>query len=68
MYSDLRADPDRAETPREIVRTEAARDCVRLAKDCLAHGRRHVSEKTPPNVSPAHDKLFTMKSAKFREC
>ena len=44
MYSDLRTDPDRVQTPREIVRTTAARDCVRLAEDCLAHARQHVSE------------------------
>jgi AbiV family abortive infection protein len=67
MYSDLRTDPDRAETPREIVRAEAARDCVRLAKDCLTHGRQHVSMKTPPNVTQAQDKLFTMKSGKFQQ-
>ena len=67
MYSDLRIDPDRAQTPREIVRAEAARDCVRLAKDCLVNARQHVNEKTPPNVTQAHDKLFTMKSGKFQQ-
>lgn len=67
MYSDLRADPARVETPREVVRAEAARDCVRLAKDCWTYGRRHVTEQTPPNVTLSQDKLFTMKPAKFRE-
>ncbi len=67
MYSDLRVDPDRAEIPREIVRAAAARDCVRLANDCLAHARQHISEKAPPNVTQAQDKLFTMKSSKFQQ-
>ncbi len=67
MYSDLRTDPDRAQTPREIVRATAARDCVRLAENCLAHAHRHVSEKIPTKFTTAHDRLFTMKPAKFQE-
>jgi AbiV family abortive infection protein len=67
MYSDIHTDPDRAETPREIVRPEAARDCVRLAENCVAHARRHLAEKAPPEFTPAQDRLFTMKSAKFQE-
>jgi hypothetical protein len=67
MYSDLRTDPDRAQIPRDIVREEAARDCVRLAQDCVAHAIRHVTEKEPPHVTRADDKLFTMKTAQFRE-
>lgn len=67
MYSDLRTEPDRAQTPREIVRAEAARDCVRLAENCLAYAHRHLSEKTPAEFTSAQDRLFTMKSAKFQE-
>lgn len=67
MYSDLRTDPDRVQTPREIVRATAARDCVRLAENCLAHAHRHVSEEIPAKITTAHDRLFTMKSAKFQE-
>jgi len=67
MYSDLRCDPDRAQTPREVVRPEAARDCVRLAANCLSYARFHLSEKAPPEVTAARDKLFTMKSNKFQQ-
>ena len=67
MYSELRKDSDRAQTPRDIFRADAARDCVRLAEDCLAYARRHVSEKASAKVTPAQDKLFTMKSAKFQQ-
>lgn len=67
MYSDLRADPDRVQTPREVVRANAARDCVALAENCLAHARQHVSTKTPAKFTSAQDRLFTMKSAKFQE-
>ena len=67
MYSDLRTDPDRVQTPREVVRANAARDCVRLAENCLAYAHRHVSEKTPSKFTSAQDRLFTMKSAKFQE-
>lgn len=67
MYSDLRTDPDRVQTPREVVRADAARDCVRLAENCLAHAHRHVREKTPFSFTSTQDRLFTMKSAKFQE-
>nr|WP_306266082.1 AbiV family abortive infection protein [Pararhizobium sp. IMCC3301] len=67
MYSDLRNDPERVQTPREIVRATAARDCVRLAENCLALAHRHVSEKIPAKFTTAHDRLFTMKPGKFQE-
>lgn len=67
MYSDLRIDPDRVQTPREVVRDSAARDCVRLANNCLAFAHRHVIEKTPTTFTTAQDRLFTMKSARFQE-
>lgn len=67
MYSDLHTDPDRVQTPRDVVRDSAARDCVRLAEDCLAYAHRHVIEKTPAKFTNAQDRLFTMKSAKFQE-
>ncbi len=67
MYSDLRTDPDRVQTPREIVRASAARDCVRLAQNCLVYAQSHVREKIPPKYTTAHDWLFTLKPAKLKE-
>jgi len=67
MYSDLRTDPDRVQTPREIVRASAARDCVRLAENCLVYAHRHVREKKPPKFTTAHDRLFTLKPGKLKE-
>jgi len=67
MYSDLRTDPDRVHAPRKAVRDSAARDCVRLANNCLAYAHRHVVEKTPATITTAQDRLFTMKSAKLQE-
>jgi AbiV family abortive infection protein len=61
MYSELRSEPDRAQRPRDIVREEAARDCVRLAGDCLAHAGPHIRDKQPQQISRAMDALFTMK-------
>lgn len=65
MYSELRTDPDRVQTPREIVRPRAARDCVRLAENCLAYAHHHVREVSPHKFTTAQDRLFTMKFAKF---
>lgn len=67
MYSDLRTNPDRVHTPREVVHANAARDSIRLAKDALAYSHRHVSEKTPNKFTLAQDKLFTMKQDKFQD-
>lgn len=67
MYSDLRSEPDRVQLPSEIVRPEAATDCVRLARDCLANAHRHVSEREPTKFTSKHDRLFTMKSRRFQE-
>ena len=67
MYSDLRTAPDRVQTPREVVHDSAARDCVRIAENCLGYARRHVLEKTPTKFTTTQDRLFTMKAAKFQE-
>lgn len=67
MYSDLRTAPDRVQTPGAIVHESAARDCVRLAEDCLAYAHRHVIAKTPAEFTTAQDRLFTMKTAAFQE-
>jgi len=67
MYTDLCNSPDRVQTPREVIRSSAARDCIRLASHCLAYAHKHVLEASPLKFSAAHDKLFTMKSAKFQQ-
>jgi AbiV family abortive infection protein len=67
MYCELKTEPDRAQRPSEIVREAAARDCVRLARDCVANAHRHVKEQAPPGITHALDKIFTMKSAYFRQ-
>lgn len=67
MYSDLRTDPDRVQTPAEVVRTNAAQGCIRLAEDILAHAHRYVSEKTPLESTDAQNRLYTMKSARLHE-
>ncbi len=67
MYTDLRTDPDRVQLPREVIRASAAEDSVRLAEMCLANARRHVREEEATKFTAAHDRLFTMKSRKFRE-
>jgi AbiV family abortive infection protein len=67
MYSDLRSDPDRAQRPREVVRETAARDCVRLSGDCLAHGVSHVQEKQPQQITRAMDMFFTMKRSDIQK-
>jgi AbiV family abortive infection protein len=66
MYTDLRTDPDRVQTPQGVVRATAARDCIRLAENSLNYAHRHVREETPIKFTAAHDRLFTMKSGKLK--
>lgn len=67
MYSDLHINPDRVQTPREVVRASATQNCIRLAENALAHAHHHVSKKTPFKFTPDQNRLFTMKSGKFQE-
>ncbi|MEO5954539.1 MAG: hypothetical protein ABIR36_02455 [Nitrospiraceae bacterium] len=50
-----------------MVRDVAAKNCVRLSIDCLAHARKHIAEKTPEVRSRAEDQLFSMKSGQFQK-
>lgn len=67
IYSDLRSNPDRAQTPNEVVRSKAAQDCVRLATECIAYAQGHLLEKLPAKFTREQDKMFTMKSGKFQD-
>lgn len=67
MYTDIRYDSSTVQAPSATVRDVAARECVRLARDCLTHARRHIAEKKPEVRSQAEDQLFAMKSAQFQK-
>ena len=67
MYTDLRTNPDRVQTPQGVVRANAAQSCIRLAENSLDYAHRHVREKAPFKFTTAQDRLFTMKSSKFQE-
>lgn len=67
MYSDLLTNPDRVQTPRDVVRPVAAEDCIRLAKNSLSYAHHHVNTKVPFEFSTAQDRMLTMKSGKFQE-
>lgn len=63
MYTDINYETRGILRPTTVVRDVAARDCVRLAGDCLSSARRHVVAKAPRQTSPAEDAFFAMKSA-----
>jgi len=62
MYTDINYEAGKIQQPMAIVRDVAARDCVRLARDCLVAAQKHIAEKTPRPTSAADDALFGMKS------
>ena len=67
MYTDIRYTESKVQTPSGMVRDVAAKDCVRLARDCLAHARKHIAEKKPEARSRAEDQLFSMKPGQFQK-
>lgn len=67
MYTDIRSDTNTVQVPANVVRVEAARDCIRLATDCLAHARRHIVETSPLQRTRAEDQLFAMKSTEYQK-
>lgn len=62
MYTDIHPDGSNIQVPSEMVRDTAARDCIRLATDSLAHARRYVVEKEPKGKTRTEDQLFALKS------
>ena len=67
MYTDIRYGESKVQVPSVMVRDLAAKDCVRLARDCLAHARKHVAEKKPETRSRTDDQLFAMKSGQLQK-
>lgn len=67
MYTDIHYPESRVQIPSTMVRNVAAKDCVRLARDCLAHARRHIANGKPDVRSREEDQLFSMKSGQFQK-
>jgi AbiV family abortive infection protein len=67
LYTDLPENSGQLQLPRAAVRDAAARDCVRLARDCLAVAVDHIKSKEPFEASRSDDKLYTMKRGRFSE-
>ena len=60
MYSDIRSDNHKSQLPSHVVREAAAKDCVRLAQDCLASARHHLKTRAPTQYSRDQDRLFAL--------
>jgi AbiV family abortive infection protein len=67
MYTDIRYAESKIQIPSAMVREVAAKDCIRLACDCFADARKHITEKKPKARSRTEDQLFSMKSEKLQK-
>lgn len=67
MYTDIRSDTNTVQVPADVVRVEAARDCIRVATGCLTHARRHIVETSPLQYTRVEDQLFAMKSTEYQK-
>ena len=61
MYTDIHYESSKVKAPGAMVRDIASKDCIRLAGNCLAHAKKHVTEKPPEPRTRAQDQLFAMK-------
>ncbi len=67
MYSVVNRISGELFEPIEVVRPTAARDCVKIAGNCLAHTETQLSVQNPAKMTAAQDKMFAMKSGKVNE-
>jgi len=67
MYSFVNRVSGELFEPIEVVRPVAARDCIKIATNCLAHTEAKLSEQTPTEMTAAQDKMYAMKSGKVNE-
>jgi AbiV family abortive infection protein len=67
MYSDIRFDGAGIQHPAQVVRPEAAADCVRLSVDVWRHTAAHLVETPPTAYTRTHDALYEIRPHKFTE-
>jgi len=67
MYTDIVYAESKVQLPRGVVRDVAAKDCVRLSKDCLSNARNHLAKEKPTARTRAEDQLFSMKSEQLKK-
>ncbi|HWQ95122.1 MAG TPA: AbiV family abortive infection protein [Gammaproteobacteria bacterium] len=67
MYIDLKSDGITLSIPREVVRPVAARDCTRLAENCLHHTERYIQDNKPSKRTTYQDKLLCIKQKTLTE-
>lgn len=63
MYIDVKECGTSLSIPREVVRTVAAMDCVRLAANCLHHTKLYIDNEPPPRRTSAQDKFLCLKQS-----
>lgn len=67
MYIDVKSDGKTLSMPREIIRPIAARDCTRLAEDCIKHTELYINNNQPSKRSSCEDKLLCIKQKTLME-
>jgi AbiV family abortive infection protein len=67
MYSNVNRISGELFEPIEVARPTAARDCVKIAENCLAHTKIQLSEQSPAEMTAAQDKMYAMKPGKVNE-
>ena len=67
MYADIVYSESKVQLPRSVVRDVAAKDCIRLSKDCLFNAKKHLAEETPRARTRAEDQLFAIKSEQLKK-
>ena len=67
MYTDIDYESGEIRQPTLAVREAAARDCIRLAGDCLLSVQQYVKNRTPSSKSAVDDELFSLRPELMRK-
>jgi AbiV family abortive infection protein len=67
MYTDVSEDEVTVQSPENIIRPIAAKDCVRLACDFHKYSSWHITNNKPIRTTRTQDELFAIKSATFNQ-
>lgn len=67
IYADIVYAESKVQLPRSVVRDVAAKDCIRLSKDCLSNAKKHFAEETPRTRTRAEDQLFAIKPEQLKK-
>ena len=67
MYTDIEQHGPKVVSPKEVVRSSAAQDCVSLAERIFSYAKPYVTDSLPKATTRVQDAFFAMKPGLFQK-